>query len=884
MLDYLRFAAVGLLAFFVGCAANPVARQRVSFDNNWRFTRGDAPDANGQLDYARIKPWVKQTGSEFVSNPHITTFAVSGTPGADVSFVQPKFDDHSWRQLNLPHDFGIEGPFDQALPGNTAKLPWAGVAWYRKHFLISSLDRGQRFYLDVDGAMSYATVWLNGHFVGGWPYGYTSFELDLTPYIKFDRDNVLAIRLDNPPDSSRWYPGGGIYRNVWLVKTPQVHVAHWGTYVTTNDVSCDSADVNVQVNVVNSSKEPAMVTVSTEFFAPNREGRLIPVASLRPQGYLPKQNSEMMDSVDLTIPPGQTAPCDNTRTILHPELWDLDHPTEYLAVTTIRHKGRIIDRYKTRFGIRTIHFDANTGFSLNGKHVRIQGVCDHHDLGALGAAINTRALERQIELLKSMGCNAIRTSHNPPAPELLDLCDRMGMLVMDESFDCWEKGKTPNDYHLLFRDWHEKDWRAELRRDRNHPSIILWSIGNEIPDQETARGIPIGNELTQIAHEEDPTRPTTAACNDVNSAFDGFNQTLDVFGYNYQWKSYGRFHEANPNQPIFGSETASCISSRGEYFFPVSDDKLTGNVNFQVSSYDLSAPRWAWPPDDEFAAEDKNKEVAGEFVWTGFDYLGEPTPYGGNSKKMLDFTDPKLKAKAEAELQDQGEILVPSRSSYFGIIDLAGFPKDRFYLYQARWRPDFPMAHILPHWNWPDRVGQVTPVFVYTSGDEAELFLNGHSLGRKRILPGEYRLRWDDVVYQPGELHVVAFKHGHIWAEDTVETTGPASKLLMCADRSYLSPDGNDLAFITVKIADANDQTVPQTHNHIVFHIHGPGEIVAVDNGDATSFEPFQAKEHDAFNGLCLAIVRTLPGKTGKIWLSAESPGLKGDTISMRVH
>jgi beta-galactosidase len=875
---------IGLM-FLVGCASSSVPRQRVSLNANWRFTRGDAPDAGGQLDYPRIKSFIESTGTEFVKASSPTVFEAANSPGADVSYVQANFNDRNWCQVNLPHDFGIEGPFQQALSGNTGKLPWAGVAWYRKHFLISPFDKGQRIYLDIDGAMSYAEVWLNGHFVGGWPYGYSSFELDLTRYIRFGGENVLAIRLDNPPNSSRWYPGGGIYRNVWLVKTPQVHVAHWGTYVTTSDISSESAHVGVQVRVTNSSSQAATVNVSTEFFCRNRDGKLVPAPALIPQnGLRTTGKTTLLNSTDLTIAPGQTAPCDNVQTVLHPQLWDIDHPNQYLAVTSVRANDKLIDKYQTLFGIRTIHFDADRGFFLNDKHVRIQGVCDHHDLGALGAAINTRALERQIELLKQMGCNAIRTSHNPPAPELLDLCDRMGILVMDESFDCWEKGKTPNDYHLLFDDWHEKDWRAELRRDRNHPSIILWSIGNEVPDQWTPRGIPIGSELTAIAHEEDPTRPTTAACNDANSGFDGFNNSIDVMGYNYQWKSYGRFHEAFPDQPIFGSETASCISTRGEYFFPVSDDKLKGNVNFQVNSYDLSAPSWAWPPDKEFAAEDAHPYVAGEFVWTGFDYLGEPTPYGGNSDKMLDFTNPRLEARAELQLNDDGKILVPSRSSYFGIIDLAGFPKDRFYLYQAHWRPDHPMAHILPHWNWPERIGQVTPVFVYTSGDEAELFLNGHSLGRQKILPGQYRLRWNDVVYHPGELHVVAYKNGKIWATDTVQTTGSAAKLLAHPDRMRLAPDGKDLSFITVTIADKNNLMVPRSHNHVMFHLSGPGEIAAVDNGDATSFEPFQASEHDAFNGLCLVIVRTLPGKTGTITVTADSPGLREAAVTLRVH
>src|SRR5205085_448113 len=382
-------------------------------------------------------------------------------------------------------------------------------------------------------------------------------------------------------------------------------------------------------------------------------------------------------------------------------------------------------RYETVFGIRTILFDAENGFLLNGERVRLNGVCDHHDLGPLGSSINTRALERQIALLKEMGVNAIRTSHNPPAPELLDLCDRMGVVVMDEAFDCWRRAKKSNDYHLLFDDWHEKDVRALIRRDRNHPSVILWSIGNEIIEQVAPDGIHIAQELVRIVHEEDSTREATAACNITQAGFNGFQKALDVFGFNYKPTEYGRFRKSNPAIPLIGTETASCVSSRGEYFFPVSDDKSKGQANFQVSSYDLYAPPWATPPDTEFRGQDEFAFVGGEFVWTGFDYLGEPTPFGGDATNLLNFSDPAEQEKMARELKELGKIKVPSRSSYFGIIDLCGFKKDRFYIYQARWRPDLPMAHILPHWNWPERVGQITPVHVYTSGDEAELFLNG---------------------------------------------------------------------------------------------------------------------------------------------------------------
>jgi len=507
--------------------------------------------------------------------------------------------------------------------------------------------------------------------------------------------------------------------------------------------------------------------------------------------------------------------------------------------------------------------------------VEVNGVCDHSDLGALGMAINTRALQRQIEILKEMGCNAIRTSHNPPAPELLALCDKMGMLVMDEAFDCWTQGKNNKDYHLDFPDWHSKDLRSEVRRDRNHPCVILWSIGNEVPEQWWGQKIAQG--LADIVHSEDLTRPVTAACDAPAAGFNGFQKALDAFGYNYKYGSYESFHDKNPDLPLFGSETASCVSSRGEYFFPLKDDK----ADFQVSSYDLSAPSWASPPDPELKAEAKMPFVFGQFLWTGFDYLGEPTPYNDDSTNLLNFTDPVARDKMAQEMKELGKLHVPSRSSYFGAIDLAGFKKDLFYLMQAAWLPDKPMAHILPHWNWPERVGQVTPVFVFTSGDEAELFVNGESQGRKQK-GEEFRLRWDDVKYEPGELKVVAYKDGLQWAEDDVKTTGPATKLVMTPDRATLKADGQDLSFITVSIADDTGATVPRTNNSIHFEISGPGEIIATDNGDATSLVSFQSKEREAFNGLALVIVRTTAGQAGDVVVKATSDGLAPAEVTLK--
>ncbi|MDQ3813726.1 MAG: DUF4982 domain-containing protein [Armatimonadota bacterium] len=779
-----------------------------------------------------------------------------GAPTA-ASVARADFNDKEWRQLNLPHDWGIEGPFQQDLPGETGKLPWSGVAWYRKRFTVPAGDQGRRFVLEIDGAMSYSTVWLNGQAVGGWPYGYNSYQVDLTPFIKLGAENVLAIRLDNPPESSRWYPGGGIYRNVWLLKTGPLHVAPWGTYVTTS-VQQDAATVNVATTLQNESAQVETVRLVSTLL--DADGK--PVAT---------------NETRVVLPPGQQQVSNAQLMVKSPRLWSLPDPHRYTLVSQIMQSSKVLDRYTTPFGIRTIRWDANQGFLLNGSRVRLNGVCLHHDLGALGAALNVRALQRQLEIMQEMGANAIRTSHNPPAPELLDLCDRMGILVIDEFADTWKIAKKPNGYAKLFDTWAEKDLRAMLRRDRNHPCIIAWSTGNEVREQYG--GNDVSQFLTDIVHSEDPTRPVTTGNDQIPAGYNGFQKTLDIFGYNYKPFEYAKFHAANPDMPLFGSETASTISSRGEYFFPVSDNQGEGKSDFQVSSYDLYAPGWASPPDREFKGQDENPFVAGEFVWTGFDYLGEPTPYNSDSTVLTNFQTPEERAKAEKELKELGKIRVPSRSSYFGIVDLAGFKKDRFYLYQARWRPDLPMAHILPHWNWPERVGLVTPVHVYTSGDEAELFLNGKSLGRKKKGLYQYRLRWNDVVYEPGELRVVAYKNGQQWAEEAVKTTGPAAQVTLHSDRSVITADGQDLAFVTVSIADKDGLMVPRSKNHLRFEISGPGEIVATDNGDATDHTSFQAKERNAYNGLALVIVRSQRGHAGPIALTASSAGLRAGQI-----
>ncbi len=864
----LRILLVFLLGLTLAKADEP--RERILFNNDWRFVKGDPADAGRSLDYAKFKPWILPSAAAFVSGSSAVRPPGRG-PGETVSYAQPSsaFDDSAWRRLDLPHDWGIEGPFDPAIPAKTGKLPCFGVAWYRKTFDLPAADAGRRIVLEIDGAMSYSAVWCNGRFVGGWPYGYASYQLDLTSFLRPGSTNTLAIRLDNPDESSRWYPGGGLYRNVWLTKTAAVHVGQWGVRITTPEITSSTATLAVDSQIVNQSEGPASLQVVTQIFKADLQGR--------PSGAAILTSSPQ----SLSLGVGESKSAAIRLTLADPVLWDLVRPERYVAVTLVQQGDSLLDRVETPFGIRTAEFTANDGFHLNGQRVPLQGVCMHHDLGALGAAFNLRAAERQLEILKEMGVNAIRTAHNPPAPEFLDLCDRMGFLVIDELTDTWTVAKKPNGYAKLFADWSEADLRAMIRRDRNHPSVVMWSIGNEIGEQIQLKNHRLAARLSTIAREEDPARPTTAGCDQPPAGYNGFQKTIDVFGYNYKPHEYAKFRSANPAQPLYGSETASTVSSRGVYAFPVHKDKDHGRIGFHMSSYDLYAPNWASTPDTEFKGQDENPFVAGEFIWTGFDYLGEPTPFNHDFTILSNYHTPEDKAKAEAELKALGKIDVPSRSSYFGAVDLAGFKKDRFYLYQARWRPELPMAHILPHWNWPERTGEITPVHVYTSGDEAELWLNGQSLGRKKKDRSEYRLCWDDVRYSPGELKVVAYKAGQPWATEVVKTTGTATRLLLSVDRSTIATDGLDLGFVTASVVDDDGLVVPRSNPKLSFTISGPGEIVATDNGDPTDLTTFSSPERKAFNGLALAIVRAKPGSTGAITVRVTGEGVAPSVLTL---
>ncbi|SMO45398.1 beta-galactosidase GalB [Solitalea koreensis] len=777
------------------------------------------------------------------------------------------YSDANWQRLDLPHDWAITGPFRIDLAGETGKLPWKGIGWYRKHFVVPSEDAGKKIFIDFDGAMANAEIWLNGKYVGTWPYGYSSFRMDLSPFVLIGKENVIAVKLNTEKWDSRWYPGAGIYRHTWLVKTDPVHVAHWGTTITTPEVTDHSAIVKVKVKVDNQQNNTVKADVQTVIyeFAENKTlGSK--VAALKP--------------LSITLEAGASAELEAQVNLNNPKRWDLEKPNLYVAQTIISVNGKLTDTYSTSFGVRTIQFTARDGFLLNGKRVQIQGTCNHHDLGALGAAINTSALRRQLVILKNMGCNSLRTSHNPPAPELLELADEMGFLVWDEAFDCWKRGKKKNDYNKLFDQWHEKDLNALVQRDRNHPSVFIWSIGNEVMDQ---RDVALTKHLVDIVHREDPTRPVSNGYNDPDGGREsGAVVALDIMGVNYffnqqpKWDADLRYAK----KPTIGSETSSCVSSRGEYFFGKE------YKNWQITSYDSAKPGWGCSPDEQFRTNAKYPHLLGEYVWTGFDYLGEPTPYGSDETNLLNFrNDPSKKEELKKKLEEMQKSNPPSRSSYFGIVDLAGFPKDRYYLYQSHWRPDYPMAHILPHWNWNERIDSITPVHVYTSGDEAELFLNGKSLGRKSKKENQdFRLVWNDVKYNPGELKVVTYKNGKKWATDVVKTTGEPAKLALSSNRKQIANDGQDLAFITLQVQDKNGLTVPRTQPEIHFEIEGPGEIVGTDNGDATSFESFQSPNKHAFNGMALVIVKAKPGLKGNIVVKASSNNLTSSRANVVVQ
>ena len=698
----------------------------------------------------------------------------------------------------------IEGIFESTSPaGSGGGYINAGTGWYRKDFKLPEDIKDKHVFIEFDGVYMNSDVWINGIHLGNRPYGYSSFQYELTPHLKFGGEkNVLAVRVDVNQPCSRWYSGAGIYRHVRLTVTDPVHIAHWGTYVTIPAVSESEATVSIDTKIQNQSSSTQKVMLETTI--------------------LDKLGNNVGGKSSL-----QTVEADNGGTfkqlikISNPKLWSLENPTIYRVVSKVLINGNNVDVKETPFGIRTFKFTIDKGFFLNGRHVNIKGVCLHHDLGSLGSAVHKRAIERELEIMKNMGCNAVRTSHNPPDPELLELCDRMGFLVMDEAFDEWRQSKTMNGYGRFFDEWSGRDLTDMIHRDRNHPSIILWSIGNEIPEQGSADAYEMSKRLADICHKEDPTRPVTSACNILEAAVkSGFTKPLDVIGINYQLPAYQTFHG---KVKMIASETASAVNSRGEYNLVQDGDSLriVKELNNQCTSYDISAPNWGNTAESTLRAIKDAPWVGGEFVWTGFDYIGEPTPFPW-----------------------------PSASSYFGIVDLCGFPKDRYFLYQSQWT-DKPMVHILPHWNWQGFEGKEIPVWCYSNCESAELFLNGKSFGEKKFSDTQdLHLEWK-VAYTPGTLKVVAKNNGKIVCTDEVQTTGVPAKIVMTPDRKEINADGEDLSYVKIEIVDQQGRVCPNADNLVQFKIKGKGIIAGVGNGNAASHESFKADNRKAFHGLC---------------------------------
>jgi beta-galactosidase len=791
-----------LIALFTLKASAQDSRSVVNFDKDWHFHLGDTTNAE-----------------------------------------QSAFVDNNWRVLNLPHDWSVEGTFSKDNPASPegGALP-GGIGWYRKTFTVPASAKDQLIYIDFDGVYQKSTVWINGHKLGFRPNGYISFRYELTPYLNFGGKNTIAVKVDNSVQpNSRWYSGSGIYRNVWLVTTGKTAIDHWGTYITTPEVTAQSAKVDLKIRIKNNGAASA-ITVKTSIY--DVAGKVVAEYS----SIISKAN--LKDSVIIS---------DQSLSVKSPVLWSVDNPYLYKVVTQILANGVVADEYTTSLGIRYFNFDADKGFSLNGKHLKILGVCDHHDLGSLGSALNYRALERQLQMLNAMGCNAIRTSHNPPAPELLELTDKMGFIVMEEAFDCWEWKKAKYDYHLYFKEWHKRDLEDQIMRDRNHPSVIIWSIGNEIPQQSDTSASRIAPELAAIVHSLDKTRPITTA----NDRPDTNNKiiksgAIDLIGYNYHEYDYAKFHDRYPGKKFIATETTSDLQTRGHYDMPsdsiriwpdYSKGNFVGNPDNSVSAYDNVRPAWGSTHEATWKVIKKYDMLSGFFIWTGWDYLGEPTPYSW-----------------------------PSRSSYFGIIDLAGFPKDVYYMYQSEWTSK-PVLHIFPHWNWTP--GQTIDIWAYyNNADEVELYVNGKSAGIKKKTGDDLHVMWR-LKFEPGTIKAVSRKNGKVVLTREIHTAGKPAKIELSADRSVINANGKDLSFVTVKILDKDGNVVPDASNLVNFKINGNAFIASVDNGDPVSHDPFKANYRKAFNGLALAIVQAQE-TPGDITFTATADGLQPATITIK--
>ena len=797
--------------------------------------------------------------------------------GDDQQFATKDFDDSSWRELHLPHDWSIEGEFSKdnpSTPGGGA-LP-GGIGWYRKHFRSPKLD-GRHIAIEFDGIFMNSTVFVNGHKVGFRPYGYSSMSYDITPYLNPQgEENIIAVRCDNSEQpNSRWYAGCGIYRNVRLVNTANVFVDYTGTYITTPEISKERGTIKAQVSISNLRNDASKVTLENKIL--DAKGRCV-----------------AKNSVTKAINAGASADMEMTIEVNNPILWDVDNPYLYNVVSYVMVDGKVVDDYITPFGFRYFEFKADTGFWLNGRNLKLKGVCMHHDLGALGTAVHRRGLERQLDILQSFGVNAIRTSHNPPTPELLDMCDERGILVMDEAFDMWRRAKTRYDYARYFDEWHQKDLIDFIKRDRNHPSIVMWSVGNEILEQwnsnddvklddlpaeqrnllinfisENATGnkddvekntnVLLTRHMVATLKKYDNTRPVTAGCNETRPTNNLIRSgALDIIGFNYHVQDYDSVKEWYPNMPFIGSETASSLNSRGFYIHPSTKinvvperwDAPHQTDHHQCSAYDNSRAPWATLHEEAWVAVRDRDFCAGTFIWTGFDYLGEPTPYSW-----------------------------PSRSSYFGIVDLCGFPKDCYYMYRSEWTNN-PTLHLFPHWNW--NVGDKIDMWVYyNTADEVELFLNGKSLGKRTKTSDRLHAIWENVEFEAGEITAIGYKNGKEILRHSRKTAGKAEKIVLTADRKVLKADGYDLAYVTVECADAKGNLVPTAMNQLYFEVDGVGELVGVDNGNAAGGESLKGNKMKLFNGKAIAIVRTKRNESGKITLKVTSDDMGSATVKL---
>ncbi len=763
--------------------------------------------------------------------------------------VEADYDDSSWREVRVPHDWAIAGPFESTGDGNTGKLPWKGQGWYRRDLDIPEACAGKTVYLIFDGVMSFPSVYINGVLVGSWDYGYNSFYLDITDHLTFGNVNKLAVHVDTRQHDSRWYPGAGIFRKVQLLAVDPVHIDIWGVGVHATDISDDAAKVFIETTMNNGTDQDQSIRVLQQI--KNAQGNIV---------------AEMESSLTGT---GNGLKCIDSLNLSDPRRWDIDDPYLYELKTVLFVGGEQRDAKTTTFGVRDFFFTADDGFHLNGRRVQFKGVNLHHDLGPLGAAFNTRAMERQLEIMKEMGCNSVRNSHNVAAPELLELCDRMGLLVFDEIFDKYD-GKADIVDTTDFNDFARRNIRNFVLRDRNHPSIFLWSVGNEIGDVQwnIEGGFQKLDTMVSLVREYDPNRPVTLVCDSRESAKLRHFDYYDVHSWNYG-RRWSLARELEPGKAVIISESASTLSTRGFYELPLPEVKTDFTMSLQVSSYDLNAPWWAEVADDDFMWQQQEPYNAGEFVWTGFDYLGEPTPYNNQW----------------AEENGMGPE-VASRSSYFGIVDLCGIPKDRYYLYKSYWLPEEKTIHILPHWNWPDRIGKATPVFVYTNGDSAELFLNGKSQGVQRKQPDSensierFRLMWLDVVYEPGELKAVAYKDGRILGENFMHTAGEPYRLALTPDREIIRADGEDLSFVLVETFDKNGNPTPLAAQPLRISLKGSGEIAAVGNGNPQSFKSFQSQTVDLFYGKAMIILRS-GDEVGTMKLKVKGPGLRPAAVKV---